>query len=191
MKKKKVKTYSDNDFYIIPFKDPNLYHREDLKDLTKEELIKLFTKSSKENGNYLWRIKYLTDLINYLGELSKSTRKYNNNLFFKMMYIGVYNKVRNKYKTHSATAANLDKDDDYKLLLQFGSLSKRWIGDDLKRKEIEGELRNYKGHTDRYFKYLKEYKIMRYSDLPITEAEIQELKEQAKDHDTHLELPDE
>ena len=32
---------------------------------------------------------------------------------------------------------------------------------------------------------------MRYWDPPITEAEIEELKEQAKDHDAHLELPDE
>ena len=191
MKKKKVKKYIDNDFYLIPFKDPNLYHREDLKNLTKEELIKLFTQASRENGNNLWRVRYLTDLINHLGELSKSARKYNNNLFFKMMYIGVYNKVRKKYRTHAATAANLAKDEDYKLLLQFGSLSKRWVGDDIKKKEIEGEERNYKGHTDRYFKYLKEYKIMRYWDPPITEAEIEELKEQAKDHDAHLELPDE
>ena len=188
---KKKKFYKDDDFYLIPFKEKSLYHREDLKLLTKEELIKLFTQESRENGKHLWRIRYLTDLINYLGELSKSTRKYNNNLFFKMMYIGVYNKVRRKYRTHATTAANLDKDDDYKLLLQFGSLSKRWVGDDIKKKETEGEERNYKGHTDRYYKYLKEYKIMRYWDPPITEAEIEELKKQAKDHDTHLELPDE
>ena len=102
MKKKKVKKYIDNDFYLIPFKDPNLYHREDLKHLTKEELIKLFTQASRENGKHFWRINYLTNLINYLGELSKSTRKYNNNLFFKMMYINVYNKVRKKYRTHAA-----------------------------------------------------------------------------------------
>ena len=55
MKKKKVKTYKDVDFYLIPFKDPNLYHRDDLKHLTKEELIKLFTQASRENGNRLLR----------------------------------------------------------------------------------------------------------------------------------------
>jgi len=164
VRKKKARTYEDNDFYLIPFKDPKIYHREHLKYFSKDELIKLYTKSSKKNGQYLWRIQYLTNLIQHLGDLNKTKRKNNNNLFFKMMYISVYDKVRKKYRTHAATAANLDKDIDFKLLLQFGSLSKRWIGDDIKKKELEGEIRNYKGHTDRYFKYLKEYKIMLYSD---------------------------
>tara|TARA_B110000483_G_C18194800_1_gene542550 strand:- start:40 stop:147 length:108 start_codon:yes stop_codon:yes gene_type:complete len=34
---KKKKFYKDNDFYLIPFKEKSLYHREDLKLLTKEE----------------------------------------------------------------------------------------------------------------------------------------------------------
>jgi hypothetical protein len=71
-----------------------------------------------------------------------------------------------KFKTHLRTAANIDNDKDFKLLKKFGSITKLWIGDDLKKKEKEGEIRSYIGHTKRYYRYRKELPTLDDFDLP-------------------------
>jgi len=185
MTKKKGKIYKDQDFYFIGSKEPFLFHREHLNNFTKEELIKLYIESTKDSGEYVWRIGFLERLINYLGYQSKSKIKPNKNLYFKMEYVRIYKKLYKKFKTHPETAANLNKDRDFKLLKKFGSFSKRWIGDNLKKKEKEGEIKNYIGHTKRYYRFHKELLIEKYSEPPMNEGELKQWKKDQKYLDTH------
>jgi len=185
MNKKKVKKYKDNDFYFVSFKNPPFLHREQLNDLTKEELIKIYTESEEKLGDSLWRISFLENLIKYLGFQDKSKLKPNKKLLFKMEYVRIYTKLYKKFKNHSKTAANIDKDKDFKLLKKFGSFSKRWIGDDVKKKEIEGEIRNYSGHTKRYYRFKKEILIINYSHPPMNADELKQWKEDQKYLDSH------
>ena len=185
MNKKKVKKYKDNDFYFVSFKKPPFLHREDLKELTKEELIKLFIESENRSVENSLRVLFLKRLIEYLGYHSKSKIKPNKELFFKMEYVRIYKKLYRKFKNHSKTASNLDKDEDFKLLQKFGSISKRWIGDNIKKKEEEGEIRNYIGHTKRYYRFHKELLKERYSEPPINAAELKQWKEDQKYLDSH------
>jgi len=122
MNKKKVKKYKDNDFYFVGFKNPPFLQREHLNDFTKEEFIRLYTETVERLGDSLWRISFLERLINYLGSQDKSKLKPNKKLLFKMEYVKIYTKLYKKFKNHSKTAANIDKDKDYKLLKKFGSI---------------------------------------------------------------------
>lgn len=191
MDKKKVKKYKDNDFYFVSFKNPPFLHREHLKDLTKEELIKLYIETSKSEREYLWRINFLERLINYVGHQGELKKGKNKDLFFKMEYVRIYQKLYKKFKNHEKTALNLDKDKDIILLKKFGSLTKRWIGDDLKKKEKEGEIRDYSGHTKRFRRYLAVIKKIRYSDPPLNNGELKQWKEDQKYLDAHPDPLDE
>lgn len=138
------------------FNEKYFYNNQELNDFTKEKLIKLYKRAELkilENNN---RIGFLERLINCLGHQGELKTKQSKHLLFKSEYCGIYMRLYKKFKTHPQTAAKIDNDKDFKLLKKFGSITKLWIGDDLKKKEKEGEIRSYNGHTKRYYRYLKE-----------------------------------
>ena len=180
MSDKKVKKYEDNDFYYVSFKNPPFLHREHLIDLTKEELIKLYTETSKREGNYISRINFLERLINYVGQEGELKKKKKKDIFFKYEFVRIYLRIYEKLKNHPKTASKIEEDKDIKLLKRFGSLTKRWIGDDIKKKEEEGEILSYRGHSERFDRYLAVIKKLRYQDPPTNESELKDFKENQK-----------
>lgn len=185
MSKNHKKIFKDQDFYFIGSKEPLLFHREELNDFSKEKLIELFIHFSKKAKKYAWRIGFLERLIDNLGFQGKSKQKVNKDLFLKMEYVRLYKELYRIFKNHPKTALNLEKDKDFKLLKRFGSSSKRWIGDDVAKKEKEGEILSYTGHTKRYYRFRNELIKAKYSNPPMNKAELKQWKVDQKFLDSH------